>query len=577
VAGVRTVIIAVGFVVAALAIYVANGEFIGSYDSLPNSLLVLNAAETGRLDFDRFRNGYFRALGAQYAFVEAPDGHLTSVFPIGTAIVTAPIYAAFAIARAADPAAPPLTSPAAEPERRRDEKFAAALIAALAVGLCWCTARFLGTPFQAAIATAVFAVCTPMWSIASQALWQHGPVNLAVLAAVYALLRAGRSAGVARVRWVALAGIVAGLLPVIRPTALVFSLAAAAVVWAAQRPRAGWFAGGVALGIAPGLAWNLIVFHALAGGYGVDARAFGADLPRTAGAFAGLLISPSRGLFIFAPVLVFAIAGAVRAARRRERDDGVLLAFAAASVALTLVYAFFPTWWAGYTYGPRFLSDVAGIASLLLIGVIPPALVAARRTAAATFGAVAFATAAFASLVIQFAGANGGAAGSDWNAVPVSVDLAPERVWDLRDTQIRRNVLGAYYRFFPPAAAAPAAASVVGISAEPRQVGATTYALVRATVAEAGGPPLFGYASGRYAGQVRVRVHVTDADGTPVSDQLLYVADRLAPGERRTAAGLIRIPLPPARYRVVCEPMVVGGAIVRDRAPFVARLGGTPI
>jgi hypothetical protein len=572
VAGVRTVIITAGFVVAALAIYLANGEFLGSYDSLPNSLLVLNAAETGRLDFDRFRNGYFHALGAQYAFVEAPDGHLSSVFPIGTAIVTAPIYAAFAVARAADPAAVPLTSPAAEPERRRDEKFAAALIAALAVGLCWCTARLLGTPVQAGVATAVFAVCTPMWSIASQALWQHGPVNLAVLATIYALLRAGRSAGAAQVRWVAFAGIVAGMLPVIRPTALVFSLAALAVVWAAQRPRAAWFAAGFGLGIAPGLAWNVIVFHSLAGGYGRDASSFGADLPRAAAAFAGLLISPSRGLFVFAPVLAFALAGAIRIARRRDRDDRIVLAFAAASVALVLVYAFFPTWWAGYTYGPRFLSDTAGIASLLLIGVIPPALGAARRTGAATLGAAAFATAAFASLVIQFAGANGGAAGSDWNAVPVSVDLAPERVWDVRDTQIRRNVLGAFYRFFPPPAAAPVAASVVAVAMDPCSRDAHHDMHLRATLVNDGPVPLSGYASGRYGGQIRVRVRLTSA-GT-VTEQQLYVAGTIAPSARETASGLVHIPAGPAIFSLELEPVVIGGPPVRA-VPYVARGGGS--
>jgi hypothetical protein len=570
VARVRSAILTVVIVAAAFAGYLANGEFLGSYDSMPNSLLVQNAVATGRLDFDDFRNGYFTALGGAYAFVEAPNGHLTSVFPIGTAILTAPIELGFALARRADPSAPPLTSAANEPERQREEKIAAALVAALAVGLCWRCALLLGTPAQAAVATAVFAACTPMWAIASQALWQHGPVNLAVLALIDALLRADRSRGAAVAGWLAAAGLAAGVLPVIRPTALLFTLAAGAFVAWAHRARGGWFAGGLAVGIAPGVAWNLVFFHALAGGYGGNVALFGGNLATAAVAFAGLLISPNRGVFVFAPVLAFSLAGAVFAVRSRRRDAVLLAALGAACAGLVVVYAFFPTWWAGFTYGPRFLTDASAVAALLLIFVVPPdPLRAIRRSRATAALSAAFIVAAFASIVIEFAGANGGAAGSDWNAVPISIDLAPGRVWDAGDSQIRRNLLGAFYRFVPPPppappAAPPAGASVVAFTRTPWPADPTAWSLIDARVANRGRAPLYGYLSGRYAGQFRLRVSLTGAHGEALSDQQLYVARTIAPGARGTATGLIRLPVPPLAYGIRCEPVVVGGTAVRE-------------
>jgi hypothetical protein len=564
--------LAIGFcvVVASYAIYTSNGTFMGSYDSLPNSVLVPNALQTGRLDFDRFRATY-RGSPAEYAFVEAPNGHLTSIFPIGTALVSAPIYLAYAVAAKATGAPQPdLTAPAFEPLRERDEKAAAAFVAALSVALFLACALLLGTPVQAALATLVYAFCTPIWTIAAQALWQHGPVNLAVLAMIYALLRAARATRPpARAAWLAAAGVAAGLLPVIRPTAALFTLAALLFAAGAYRARAGWFVAGLALGIAPGVAWNLGFFYTLVGGYGGNARAFGSDPRHAAAAFAALLVSPSRGFFVYAPVLAFAFVGAWRALRNRTRDGMLLASLALACVMLAGLYACFDYWWAGYSYGPRFLSDASGVAALLLVGVIP-------TTASLATGA--FAATAFASLVVQFAGANGGAAGSEWNAVPISIDFAPQRVWQLHDSQIERNVRGAYDRFFPPVPVGPASATVTALHTAWRtSAGGDTYLVARATVVNDGSTPLFGYASGRYDGQLRVRVRLVDVRGSaPLPDQAIFVAPTIAPGASATATGLVRGARPSATYRTVWEPVIVGGDRVRERAPFRAVLRGTP-
>ena len=112
--------------IGSFALYLSNAQRLASYDSVPNSLLAFNLLRDHRLDFDLFRGGYFNALGGQYAFAEAPNGHLASVFPIGTAIVTLPLYAAFWLGSGAG--LPPIESPAFEPFRVRYEQIAAAAV-----------------------------------------------------------------------------------------------------------------------------------------------------------------------------------------------------------------------------------------------------------------------------------------------------------------------------------------------------------------------------------------------------------------------------------------------------------------
>jgi len=146
--------------VAALIVYVSNGQMMSSYDSAPNSLLAFNVLERHALDFDPFRKSYFEKLGGQYAFTEAPTGHLTSVFPIGTAILTFPLYAGFYLGEVRGGGAPAITSPSFEWRRQHYEKEAAAAVAALCVLLFLMCALILATPFQAVIATITFTLAT---------------------------------------------------------------------------------------------------------------------------------------------------------------------------------------------------------------------------------------------------------------------------------------------------------------------------------------------------------------------------------------------------------------------------------
>jgi hypothetical protein len=224
------------------------------------------------------------------------------------------------------------------------------------------------------------------------------------------------------------AGVCAGFLPVVRPTALVFLVAGAGFAAWEFRQQAWAFAGGALAGVLPGILWNEVAFGTLLGGYAQNEHNYAFAPAQFAGAVAGELISPAKGLFVITPLFVFALVGLWRVARLHTPQGRLLLALSVAAGALVVNYGFYVQWWGGTCFGERFLADIAGVGALLVLYGIPN-----RAPGRAAFG-VLFA----ASIAIQFVGANGEEFGR-WSAVPVSVEVQPSRLWSLSDSPIQRD------------------------------------------------------------------------------------------------------------------------------------------
>jgi len=144
--------------------------------------------------------------------------------------------------------------------------------------------------------------------------------------------------------------------------------------------------------------------------------------------FAMNLISPSRGLLIYCPIVLFSLAGMVVAWRQRWCFP--LAPFLFAIIAIHAV--FIARYWPGHSYGPRYFTDIAPLFTFFLIPMVP--LLRARSVFAA-----AFAVAALWSVCINGRGATSAAA-RDWNVTPVNVDVAQWRVWDWHDPQFVRGL-----------------------------------------------------------------------------------------------------------------------------------------
>src|SRR6185295_2872648 len=214
------------------------------------------------------------------------------------------------------------------------EKLSASLMAALSASLLYLLLRRRAPASIALLLTLAYAFGTTTWVISSQALWQHGMAELLVICALL-LLTAPCTAPRALA-----AGLLVGLIACNRPPDVILAAALGAygLFWAGRRAVLLVAAAAVPAGLV--LLYNLGVAGHFAGGYGRvgDASFFQHDLLSGLG---GLLFSPTRGLFVFSPFLLFL----VLAWRHLPRDPGgrgeraLTLAISVGVVLQVLLYA----------------------------------------------------------------------------------------------------------------------------------------------------------------------------------------------------------------------------------------------
>jgi hypothetical protein len=143
-------------------------------------------------------------------------------------------------------------------------------------------------------------------------------------------------------------------------------------------------------------------------------------------ALAANLVSPSRGILVFVPVSILAVVGF------RVRAKGGTLTSLDGCVAATIVcywigVSCFPDWTGGWSYGPRFLADVAP----LVVWFLPAAFEAAARRRNTVLVCLA-ALLVVLSVAIQARGAFEQSTAT-WNWSPRYLD--PARIWDWSDPQ----------------------------------------------------------------------------------------------------------------------------------------------
>jgi hypothetical protein len=187
----------------------------------------------------------------------------------------------------------------------------------------------------------------------------------------------------------------------------------------------------------PFVAYNLRTFGTVEGGYTRMHEAFKADgftgtwtTPLGEG-LSGLLVSPSRGLFVYSPILMLAVAGVVLSLRqpRRRLFFGCLAAGLGASL---LTLAKYSLWFGGASFGPRLLTDVLPALTMFLA----PAWAALERR---RFWRVAAMLLVAVSIGVQVVGVfyYPSPREVDWNSAPRDVPVRT-RVWDWKDSQIAR-------------------------------------------------------------------------------------------------------------------------------------------
>jgi hypothetical protein len=272
-----------------------------------------------------------------------------------------------------------------------------------AAGSAWFL--FLVAADRLRLATAVvlallYGLGTCVWSVSSQALWQHAPGEFFLALGMLALFRVAkerqpRSPGFLAGSYApGLAGFAFALAFLCRPTNATAVMAGAAVLLGHRRALLRFIAGGLPLAVVF-LAYNLHFFG--------KPIAFGqvaslADRLQVAPhaqvlwqhslwkGLAGVLVSPSRGLLVFSPILLVPLWGSLVIWRQRRWLP--LRAALLAALGIWFVTARWTGWWGGWSYGYRLVVDSA---TLLAFVAIPVAeRIRARRALVLVVGVLAF-------------------------------------------------------------------------------------------------------------------------------------------------------------------------------------------
>jgi hypothetical protein len=416
--------------------YTINGRDLGSYDTISTTLLPLSILRGDGIYLDN------KLLGNVRSNLPLPDsltishGRLVTLYPIAPALVAVPLFAP-------QVAVLDLRRPGWDRDRQvalaeslEMAKRSMAVVVAL-VGVVLHRLLLLLGVGRAAV-PAVLAAClgSDLWTVGSQALWQHGPAALSLITTI-ALLHPHPVT-----HWrLAVAGALTALLVACRLMDVVF--AAAIVAWLAWTNWRGlrWFLPAPILAGVALLTYNLWFFDSILGGQAMLEQ-YHPKRHGTSGTWSGnfvdgllgTLMSPNRGLLVFSPWIAVALATlVVPTVRRRLSAHSLICTLILSLIPYLVILSKYSVWWGGHCFGPRYWTDVIPLFAILFAYGFNWMLARSRVLAAISSMTVIFA------IAVQLIGAF--CYPSSWNLEPRNVDFHHERLWDWRDTELSRSLI----------------------------------------------------------------------------------------------------------------------------------------
>jgi hypothetical protein len=406
-----------GIILTLLVIYHVNGRPHPESDCVPAPYAAWSLIRHGSLDLSWCTTLQpYRGVCLR----ETPAGAWVSRYPPGSTVAMLPLIAPLALVRE-EPPPDGLMSALG--------KLAGALSVAAAASLFFLVCRELA-PSARWPATVLFSLGTCLCSVASQAIWMHGPATFWLCAALFLLMRPGGLT--VATSWAV--GLALGLAVVTRPTTALVALATGTALLAQRQWRQAVHmacAGAIPVAILCLVNWRQFGSPVL-GGY---AGEYGNVPPPWWLGLAGLLIAPSRGVLVYSPALLLAPLGIVTLWQRRmhcgSQRRGLLLAWLLAAGLTILWYARWHDWKGGWCYGPRFLCEMMPI--LCLMFALAYSRLQAKRQRAAALGLLAL------SVAVHFVGIFGYSGYEAWQR---RHDLPDQGrcLFELQDTQIEAHV-----------------------------------------------------------------------------------------------------------------------------------------
>lgn len=420
-----------------LIVFNINFRPVNSGDTIPAALMPFALLDTHTFYFDNFIpagdhvNTYIDIDRSSYFFTNV-NGHYLSIFPIATPLLVMPLYIVpYVMLKLAD-------IPLSIQDRtffivvEVMEKVSASIIAALSVVFIFLGLRKLFDEKTSVIVSLLYAFATSTWAIGSQALWQHGMVELILSIMLFLAISNYRKY---EVKNVFLMGSLTGLLFFVRPPDIVLAIPVIFYVLSLKKLQSYvcYFLPAVLISL-PFLAYNYYFFGSIFGWY--ENNLVNIFSHNILNAFLALVISPNRGIFIYSPILLLSLAGAYYIARNKDLACGVkyfLLLFPVSIFISVLSYSGYVNWWGGWCYGYRYLIGTLPLYAFLLGGFFDR-LLKMRPGHVRTLICLVVLLLIIWSVFVQVVGAFYYPDGS-WDSQP-SIDANAGRVWDYHDLQI---------------------------------------------------------------------------------------------------------------------------------------------
>ncbi|MDP3980332.1 MAG: hypothetical protein Q8Q33_02840 [Chlamydiota bacterium] len=371
-------------------------------------------------------------LHMHYA-IERVNQHYYNTFPLGTSLICVPFVMAIDGALAI-----PIIQEHYQDKtgihkiiRATDiyglvERMIASIIVAMSAILIYLIALSSLEQRSALFLSLLFAFCTPAWSTASRALWQHGPSMLMLTLTLYIIVKAQK-----RPWTIVLAGIPLSFSYIIRPTNAISIIILSIYIIIKYRSFFLYYAGFGLMIMIPFFLYNLNIYANLLSPYYMPGR-IGLN-PDFYEALAANLFSPARGLLIYSPVLLLTVFGFKL---KSKQNDLLYKLIAVIIIAHWISISSFPHWWAGHSYGPRFFTDMIPYFMFLLI----PSF----KWLSHARGPMKFICMVLCIMSISISGfihARGALSfeANEWNDKPQNVDAFPDRIWEWKDPQFMRG------------------------------------------------------------------------------------------------------------------------------------------
>ena len=355
-----------------------NSLAIQSEDTIPAIILPVTIIREGTF----YADTYYKAIIEKYPhpddkkylkdlvpfYFRKVGGHYISAFPIMAGLLSTPIYYIPLLARL---------------EITWDNliilsHLSASLILALSGGFFYLLLKKLIDDRKALLLTALYLFATVNFAMVSQALWQHGAVQLFTILSLLFLYR-----GSGRKIDTLTSGLFLGLAILSRPTAGILLPYFILLAIYLQKKElldknlsmgsliaVGKFKLIFLAGLLPALIffiwYNATYFGSIAN-QGYASQIGGNWLTPFPQGFLGLWLSPSKGILIYSSVFIFSLVGfglSLKNGVKKHLDQFIFISIVSTH---TLLLGSWKHWYGGYSFGYRMASDVIPFLILLLI------------------------------------------------------------------------------------------------------------------------------------------------------------------------------------------------------------------